>query len=84
MSASVARQLALGAAALALAGMGTLTACGKPSEEKPASPSRTSTASSLSPTEKAVPGAITPGPNAGTPPGATGRPAPTAIPHHGG
>lgn len=62
MSAKSTRRLAIAAGTAALVGMGTLTACG--TKEEPADNSRASTAT-VSPTEKGVPGALTPGPHAG-------------------
>lgn len=82
MSVQVVRRMALAAGAAALLGMGMLTACA--GKEKPAesSPPPSSTAPSLSATDKV----ITAGPHAGAsaPPGAKARPAPTALPGTGG
>lgn len=86
-SADLARRIALTAAASALMGMGLLTACG--TAEKPAqtpTPPNSSANVSVSPTQKYVPGAITPGPKSGSGPAnsysptAKARPAPTALP----
>ena len=79
MPTRLARQLVLAAGATALLGMGMLTACG--TKEKPAenAPSSNPTATApVSPTEKSVSGAITPGKRSGPP--VTDRPAPTASP----
>ena len=80
MSVQVARRMALAAGAAALVGMGVLTACSD--KEKPAETPPPSTTASPSPTEKV----ITAGPHAGSSaaPGAKARPAPTALPGHGG
>ena len=87
MSARMARRAALAAGAAALIGMGTLTACTqkeKPAENSP--PSGSSSSATVSPTEKGVPAAITPGAHAGSgpqnsfAPTVTARPAPTALP----
>jgi hypothetical protein len=81
MSSKLTRQLALAAGALAIFGMGTLTACSKDTKEKPAettAPTQSSGAPSSnapSPTEKAVGG----GANSFTP-SVKARPAPTALP----
>lgn len=86
-SADLARRIALTTAASALIGMGLLTGCG--TTEKPAEtpvPSNSSARASVSPTQKSVPGAITPGPQSGSgpqnsfSPTAKARPAPTALP----
>lgn len=77
------RSIALLAAAAALAGMGTLAACGtkdKPADTKPPMSSMTESMPP-SPTEKAV----KPGSNGSMPtnsftPTVTARPAPTALP----
>jgi hypothetical protein len=88
MSAPLMRRLALGAGATALIGMGMLTACGtkeKPVDNSPPSSDQTATAT-VSPTEKGMPGVITPGANGGPggpnsySPTAKARPAPTALP----
>ncbi len=75
----------LAAGTSALIGVAVLTGCAakeKPAETPaPTSPSATAPAS---PTEKSVPGAITPGPQSGSGPQhsitPTPRPAPTALP----
>ena len=83
MSAPRVRRIGLAAAASALVGIGMLTACStkeKSGETPPASsPSATAPAS---PSEKSAPGAITPGPHAGSSysPTDKARPAPTALP----
>ncbi|MFN8072243.1 MAG: hypothetical protein U0R66_10635 [Mycobacterium sp.] len=78
MSSTLTRQLALAAGALAIVGMGSLTACSKDTKEKPAettAPSQSSSAPAPAPTEKAVGG----GANSFSP-SVTARPAPTALP----
>lgn len=101
MSPRLMRRLALLAGASALVGMGTLTACGstdKPADEPSPSPSSSSSSASasasasptstatLSPSEKSVPGAITPGPQDGSgpknsfSPTVTARPVPNSLP----
>lgn len=83
MSVPLARRIALAAGASALVGLGMLTACGtkeKPTETPvPSSPSATAP---VSPSEKSVPGALTPGPQGKNSfsPTVTARPAPTALP----
>ena len=80
----LARRLALVTGASALVGIGMLTGCA--TKEKPAETPAPSRSSSLSPTEKSVPGAITPGPQPGAGPqktAANARPAPTALPGNG-
>lgn len=83
MSVPQARRMALAASASALIGLGVLTACG--TKEKPAetpAPSSPSATAPASPSEKSVPGAITPGTDSGSSfrPSVTARPAPTALP----
>ena len=80
MSSTVTRQLALAAGAVAIVGMGALTACSTATKDKPAettAPSQSSSAPSNapSPTEKAVGG----GGNSFSPT-VKARPAPTALP----
>lgn len=81
MSSTLTRQLALAAGAVAIAGMGALTACSTGTKEKPAettAPSQSSapsTPNAPSPTEKATGG----GANSFTP-SVKARPAPTALP----
>lgn len=80
MSSKLTRQLGLAAGAVAIVGMGALSACSTATKEKPAettAPSQSSSAPSPntpSPTEKAVGGA-----NSFTP-SVKARPAPTALP----
>lgn len=78
-------RIVLASGTSALIGIGVLTGCG--AKEKPAetpAPSSPSTTAPASPTEKSVPGAITPGPQSGSGPQhsitPTPRPAPTALP----
>ena len=87
-SAGLAGRMALATGAAALVGMGMLTACStkeKPAGNSPASSSPSATAR-VSPIEKSVPGALTPGPNAGAggqnsfSPTAKAGQAPTALP----
>lgn len=83
MSVPQARRMALAASASALIGLGVLTACG--TKEKPAetpAPSSPSATAPVTPSEKAVPGALTPGVEHGGSfrPSVTARPAPTALP----
>ena len=83
MSTPLARRIALTTGAMALVGSGMLTGCA--TKEKAETPAPSSS-SSLSPSEKSVPGAITPGPQPGAGPqksGANARPAPTALPGNG-
>lgn len=78
MSSTLTRKLGLAAGALAIVGMGALSACSKDTKEKPAettAPSQSSSAPAPSPTEKAVGG----GANSFSPT-VTARPAPTALP----
>lgn len=79
MSSTLTRQLALAAGAVAIVGMGALTACSTGTKEKPAettAPSQSSSAPNApSPTEKAAGG----GANSFTP-SVKARPAPTALP----
>ncbi len=76
MSSTLTRQLALAAGALAIVGMGSLTACSKDTKEKPAeTKAPSSSAPAPAPTEKAVGG----GANSFSP-SVTARPAPTALP----
>lgn len=76
------RQIALAAGAVALVGMGALTACSTDTKEKPTetkSPSSSAPATPTnapSPTEKAV----GPGGNNSFSPTVKARPAPTALP----
>lgn len=86
-SSDLTRRIAMTATATALIGMGLLTACGTTEKpvETPAPPNSSATVS-VSPTEKSVQGAITPGPRSGSGPAnsysptAKARPAPTALP----
>lgn len=82
MAGRVARKGALLLGATALVGMGAMTACSA-KDDKPAPSMSTSATASLSPSNKAVPGAITPDPNAGGAGSNAGRPAPTAVPGNG-
>ena len=78
MSSTLTRQLALAAGAIAIAGMGALTACSTGTKEKPAettAPSSAPSSNAPSPTEKAVGG----GGNSFSPT-VKARPAPTALP----
>jgi hypothetical protein len=77
------RRVAFAAAAVAVIGMGGLTACSSGSKDKPAdTPSQSSPAPSTpasnapQPTEKAV----SPGGNSSFSPSVKARPAPTALP----
>lgn len=70
-SARVARQVALVAGAAAILGSGALAACSKEKAEE-TKPSSSTSAPSLSPTEKANVGSFAPS--------VTARPAPTALP----
>lgn len=86
MSAKLTRTLALAAGTAAVVGLGTLTACSP--NEKPSENSQTSTAT-VSPTEKGVPGALTPGAHAGarnsfTPTAKVSPVAPTVLPGNTG
>lgn len=75
-SSRMTRQIALFAGALAIFGMGTLTACSKDKEKAPETTSPSTSAPAPSPTEKAVsPG----GANSFTPT-VKAPPAPTALP----
>lgn len=82
-AASVVRRLALGAAVAAALSMGLLTACG--AKEEPAdSPMPSSSQVAPNPpstTEKGVPHALTPGPNAGSGPKKSmpGKPGPAPV-----
>lgn len=81
MSATLHRRIALTAATSAVIGMGLLTGCA--TTEKPAEtpvPSSSSTTAPVSPTEKSVPGAVTPGPQPGSGPKHSIDPGPTALP----
>lgn len=74
-SSRLSRRVALVAGAVAIAGMGSLTACSKETKEKPAetkAPSESSAPASPSPTEKQSVGSFTPSVKA--------PPAPTALP----
>ncbi len=83
MAGRVARRVGLLLGATALVGMGAVTACSA-KDDKPAPSMSTSATASLSPSNKAVPGAITPDPNAGGGSNSgSGRPAPTAVPGNG-
>jgi hypothetical protein len=82
MSSTLTRQFALAAGAVAIVGMGALTACSTGTKEKPTETKAPSTQSSApatsnapSPTEKAVGG----GANSFSPT-AKAKPAPTALP----
>lgn len=82
MSSTLTRRLALATGAIAIVGMGALSACSTGTKEKPAettAPSQSSSApaspNAPSPTEKAVGG----GANSFSPT-VTARPAPTALP----
>jgi hypothetical protein len=79
MSSTLTRQFALATGALAIVGMGALSACSSDTKEKPAettAPSQSSSAPNApAPTEKAVGG----GANSFSPT-VTARPAPTALP----
>jgi len=81
VSSALTRQIALAAGAVAIVGMGALTACSTATKDKPAettAPSQSSSAPSSnapSPTEKAVGG----GGNSFSPT-VKARPAPTALP----
>lgn len=70
------RKIALGLSALAIIGMGGITAC-SPSTEKPAEPSVSNTAPSADPTEKNVRTNVTRAPISVAPPvgGGGGNPA---------
>ena len=74
MSSTLTRQIALAAGALAIVGMGGLTACST-TKEKPAETTAPSSSNAPSPTEKAVGG----GGNSFSPT-VKARPAPTALP----
>lgn len=79
MSSPTARRMALAASAVAMVGMGTLSACAtkeKPAEVTP-SPTPSATAPAI-PTEKAQ--VLTPGPNAGSAPGNSYAPTVKAPP----
>lgn len=81
MSAPLHRRIALTAATSALIGMGLLTGCG--SKEKPAEtpvPSSSSATAPPSPTDKSVPGALTPGQKPGSAPKQSIDQEPTALP----
>ena len=69
LSSRVTRQIALVAGAAAIVGSGMLTACAK---EKPAETKPSTSAPTVSPTEKANVGSFAPS--------VTARPAPTALP----
>lgn len=88
MMSPLVRRIALGTGAAGLIGMAMLTACGtkeKPADVSPPSSNQTATAT-VSPTEKGMPGVITPGVSGGAggpnsfSPTAKARPAPTALP----
>lgn len=81
MASTLTRQFALAAGALAIVGMGALSACSSDTKEKPTETKAPSSQSSApatsnapSPTEKAVGG-----PNSFTP-SVKAKPAPTALP----
>ncbi len=81
MASTLTRQFALATGALAIVGMGALSACSTDTKEKPTETKAPSSQSSApatsnapSPTEKAVGG-----PNSFTP-SVTAKPAPTALP----
>lgn len=75
LSSRLSRRIALVAGAVAIAGMGSLTACSTATKEKPAetkAPSESSASPTPSPTEKKSVGSFTPSVKA--------PPAPTALP----
>jgi hypothetical protein len=74
VSSTLTRQIALAAGAVAIVGMGALTACSTATKDKPAETSAPSS-NAPSPTEKAVGG----GGNSFSPT-VKARPAPTALP----
>lgn len=79
MRSSLTRQVALAAGAVAIVGMGALSACSTETKEKPAettAPTQSSAPAQPSPTEKAV----GPGGNNSFSPTVKARPAPTALP----
>lgn len=79
MRSSLTRQFALAAGAVAIVGMGALSACSTETKEKPAettAPTQSSAPAKPSPTEKAV----GPGGNNSFSPTIKARPAPTALP----
>lgn len=79
MRSSLTRQFALAAGAVAIVGMGALSACSTETKEKPAettAPTQSSAPAQPSPTEKAV----GPGGNNSFSPTFKARPAPTALP----
>lgn len=84
MRSTLTRQFALGVGAVAIVGMGALSACGSDTKEKPAettAPTQSSapaspSANAPSPTEKKV----GPGGNNSFSPTVKARPAPTALP----
>lgn len=79
MRSSLTRQFALAAGAVAIVGMGALSACSTETKEKPAettAPTQSSEPAKPSPTEKAV----GPGGNNSFSPTVKARPAPTALP----
>ena len=78
MRSSLTRQFALAAGAVAIVGMGALSACSTETKEKPAEtpPTQSSAPAKPSPTEKAV----GPGGNNSFSPTIKARPAPTALP----
>ncbi len=81
MSAPLYRRIALAAATSVLIGMGGLTGCA--TKEKPAEtpvPTSSSATTPPSPSEKSVPGAVTPGPQPGSGPTQPIDPGPTALP----
>ncbi|MEI6251549.1 MAG: hypothetical protein WCP30_01955 [Mycobacteriaceae bacterium] len=74
-SSRMSRRIALVAGAVAIAGMGSLTACSSSTKDKPAetkAPSESSASPAPSPTEKKSVGSFTPSVKA--------KPAPTALP----
>lgn len=79
MRSSLTRQFALAAGAVAIVGMGALSACSTETKEKPAettAPTQSSAPAKPSPTEKNV----GPGGNNSFSPTVKARPAPTALP----
>jgi hypothetical protein len=79
MRSSLTRQFALAAGAVAIVGMGALSACSTETKEKPAettAPTQSSAPAKPSPTEKAV----SPGGANSFSPTVKARPAPTALP----
>lgn len=79
MRSSLTRQFALAAGAVAIVGMGALSACSTETKDKPAettAPSAPASSNAPSPTEKNV----GPGGNNSFSPTVKARPAPTALP----